>query len=324
MDDQESNKALSPKHHWSMAPLFWVTVVIMVLTAVLVRQGSQDRSQSKSSANKTPDQPTIATKSITRPNISMPVLPNSGSLPLPNTGSLAPQDNGNAGESPNVVSEGPTPINPRPSMPLNTVNAVWSSNAVSEYTNLSAQSGTKTAAADGASENQASRNAGDKTPNVSDDKPKVIKAFGDLVVELHSLTAVNGKQYLLTMTLTNSSTQNSLWVALGTDHYGFSKSSLIDPNSVQFGTSAVTGISYAQIHVQYLYNGGMAEYFDPATEIQPCGSIAATLMFAASEGRRATSGVCNLQLEFVLGNGLVEGHPKRTATPNLIARIGVK
>jgi hypothetical protein len=252
------------------------------------------------------------------------VLPNSGSSPLPNTGSLAPPDNGNAGESPDVVSEPRTPMKPKPSTPLNTVNAGWSSNAVSEYTNLSPRSGTKTVPADGASENETWRNAGNKTPNVSDDKPKVIKTFGDLVVELHSLKAVNGKQYILTMTLTNSSTKNSLWVALGTDHYGFSKSSLIDPNSVQFGTSAVTGISYARIHVQYLYNGGMAEYFDPATEIQPGGSIAATLMFAASDGRRATSGVCSLQLEFVLGSGLVEGHPKHTATPNLIARIGVK
>lgn len=27
---------LPPKHHWSLAPLFWVTVVIMLLTAVLV------------------------------------------------------------------------------------------------------------------------------------------------------------------------------------------------------------------------------------------------------------------------------------------------
>ena len=41
MDDQESNKALSPKHHWSAVPLFWVTVVIMVLTAILVRQGTR-------------------------------------------------------------------------------------------------------------------------------------------------------------------------------------------------------------------------------------------------------------------------------------------
>ena len=183
-------------------------------------------------------------------------------------------------------------IKPRPSTPLNTVNAGWSSNAASEYTNLSPQSGTKTVAADGASENETWRNAGNKTPNVRDDKPKVIKTFGDLVVELHSLKAVNGKQYLLTMTLTNSSSKSSLWVALGKDHYGFSKSSLIDPNSVQFGTTAVAGISCAQIHVQYSYNGGMAEYFDPATEIQPGGSIAATLMFAASGGRRATSGVC--------------------------------
>jgi hypothetical protein len=236
---------------------------------------------------------------------------------------LAPPNNVNP-ESPNVVDERRTPIKPTPSMPLNTINAGWSSNPVSEYSNLSPQSVTRTVAAIGASENETWRTAGNKTSNVSDDKPKVTKTFGDLVVQLHSLKAVNGKQYLLTMTLTNSSTKNPLWVALGTDHYGSSKSSLIDPNSVQFGTRAVTGISYAQIHVQYLYNGGMPEYFDPATEIQPGGSIAATLIFAASDGTRATPGACSLQLEFVLGNGLVEGHPKHTATPNLVAKIGVK
>jgi hypothetical protein len=32
----QANEILLPKHHWSHTPLFWVTVVIMILTAVLV------------------------------------------------------------------------------------------------------------------------------------------------------------------------------------------------------------------------------------------------------------------------------------------------
>lgn len=317
MDDQQSNKALPPKHDWSAVPLFWATVVIMVLTAILVWQGAQEPSQSRSSIIEPRNQPTLATKPLAPPENSSPGLPI-------NTGSSPPSNNGNAGAPPNVASEQRTPITPVSSTPLSTVNAGWSSEAVSEHTNLSPQSGIKTVAAEGASGKDTRRNVWDKTPNASDDKPQVIKVFGDLVVELHSLKAVNGKQYLLTMTLTNASAKNSLWVALGTDHYGFSKSSLIDPNSVQFRTSALTGISYAQLHVQYLYNGGMAEYFDPATEIQPGDSTTVTIMFASSDGRRATSGICNLQLEFFVGNDLVLGHPKHTTTPNLIAKIGVE
>jgi hypothetical protein len=317
MDDQDSNRALHSKHDRLAAPLFWVTVIIMGLTAILVWQGYQQPSQSKGSINEPRNQPTLATKPLAPPNNSSPGLPN-------NTDSLPPSNNGHGGEPPNLASEQRTPMTLVSSAPLSSANAGWSSEALSEHTNFSPQSGIRTVAAEGASGKETRRNVGDTTPNARDDKPQVIKAFGDLVVELHSLKAVNGKQYLLTMTLTNASTKNSLWVALGTDHYGFSKSSLIDPNSVQFGTSALTGISYARVHVQYLYNGPMAEYFDPATEIQPGDSTTVTVMFASPDGRRATSGMCSLQLEFFLGNGLVLGHPKHATTPSLIAKIGVE
>lgn len=35
-DAQQTDNILPLKHHWSLAPLFWVTVAIMILTAILV------------------------------------------------------------------------------------------------------------------------------------------------------------------------------------------------------------------------------------------------------------------------------------------------
>jgi curli biogenesis system outer membrane secretion channel CsgG len=154
--------------------------------------------------------------------------------------------------------------------------------------------------------------------DITDDKPRVVKIFGSLVVELQSLKIVNDGRYFLTMTLTNRSPGKSLWVALN------SRTSLMDPNGNQFGRSGATGISYAQVHVQYGYGGGMQDYFNPAMEIRPGDSAVMTLAFASSEGRPASPGVCNLQMEFYLGDDFVSGSAKRTTTPNLVTKFEAK
>jgi hypothetical protein len=156
--------------------------------------------------------------------------------------------------------------------------------------------------------------------DLSDDKPKVVKKFGDFQVELQSLRIINGGQYFLTMTLTNRSASKSIWVALRTS----STTSLLDPNGNQFGRSSATGISYAQVHVQYAYGGAMQEYFNPATEIRPGDSAIATIAFASSEGRSPSPGVCTLQLEFFLGDDFVSGSAKHTTTPNLVTKFEAK
>jgi curli biogenesis system outer membrane secretion channel CsgG len=154
--------------------------------------------------------------------------------------------------------------------------------------------------------------------DLSEDKPKVVKSFGNLIVELQSLKIVNGGQYLLTMTLTNRSKTRSIWVA------GSSRASLFDPNGNQFGRAAVSGISYASVHVQSTYGGAMQEYFNPAAEISPADSITATFAFVSSEGRSPSPGVCNLQLEFFLGDDFVSGSAKHTTTPNLVTKFEAK
>lgn len=154
--------------------------------------------------------------------------------------------------------------------------------------------------------------------DISDDKPKSVKIFGNLVVELQSLKIVNGGQYLLTMTLTNSSPRKSLWVALNP------KISLLDPNGNQFARGNAAGISYAGTHVQYGYGGGTQEYFNPAMEIKPGDSTPATIKFTSSEGRSASPGVCTLQMEFLLGDDFVNGSAKHTSTPNLVTKFEAK
>jgi hypothetical protein len=154
--------------------------------------------------------------------------------------------------------------------------------------------------------------------DISDDKPKVVKTFGNLVVELQSLKIVNSERYLLTMTLTNRSPSQSLWVALN------SRTSLLDPNNHQFGKGGTTGISYAQVHVQYEYGGNTQEYFNPATEIRPGDSATMTLSFASSEGRSPSPGVCTMQMEFFVGDDFVSGSAKRTSTPNLVTKFEAK
>lgn len=158
--------------------------------------------------------------------------------------------------------------------------------------------------------------------DLSDDKPKVVKKFGNLVVELQSLKIINGGQYLLMMTLTNCSPTKSLWVALTP------KNSLLDPNgntfAGQFARGNVTGTPYAGVHVQYGYGGEMQEFFNPATEIQPGDSTPVTISFASSEGRSASPGVCMLQMEFYLGDDFVNGSARRASTPNLVTKFEAK
>src|ERR1039457_6934371 len=43
-----------PQHHWSMAPLFWATVILVILTGILViRDKTPEKGQSATSPNQT-------------------------------------------------------------------------------------------------------------------------------------------------------------------------------------------------------------------------------------------------------------------------------
>ena len=156
--------------------------------------------------------------------------------------------------------------------------------------------------------------------DLSEDKPKVVKKFGNLVVELQSLKILRSGQYFLTMTLTNCSTSDSLWIALTTSRYGVSTESLISPNGYQFGQTQARGISFAQLSMNRL----QGEAFNPATEIKPGDSTTVTFVFSSGENRPPSPGVCTLQLQFLLGNDFVMNCAKLSSTPNLVTKFEAK
>jgi hypothetical protein len=147
--------------------------------------------------------------------------------------------------------------------------------------------------------------------DLSDDKAKVVKIFGNLVVELQSLKILKTGQYLLTMTLTNRSPKDSLWVALD-------KTSILSEDGYVFGKSTATGLVSPQLLMQ--------ESFYPATEIKAGDSTTATLAISSSQGRPPSPGVCTLQLQFYLANDYDFGSrsPKLSSTPNLVTKFEAK
>ena len=147
--------------------------------------------------------------------------------------------------------------------------------------------------------------------DISDDKPKVVKTFGNFVVELQSLKILKTGQYLLTMTLTNRSPKDSFWVALD-------KTSILSEDGYVFGNSTATGL----VSPQLLMPGS----FYPATEIKPGDSTTATLAISSSQGRPPSPGVCTLQLQFYLANDYDFGSrsPKLSSTPNLVTKFEAK
>jgi TolB-like protein len=151
--------------------------------------------------------------------------------------------------------------------------------------------------------------------DLNDDTPKVVKTFGDFGVGLRSLILNKNGTYCLIMTLTNLSASKSLWVALSP------RISIFDPNGNPFGRATPIALSCAQTHVQYAYGGARQEYFNPAVEIKPRDFHKVLIVFGSSEGRSATTGICNVQLEFLLGDDFVSGSARQTTSPSLVTKF---
>jgi TolB-like protein len=158
--------------------------------------------------------------------------------------------------------------------------------------------------------------------DLSDDKPKVVKTFGDLRVELQTLQIVNNGRFQLAMTLTNQNSSKSIWVALNSSDGISPKGSLTDAGGFQFVMDRVglTGIQSASYGPYGNQQGG----FSPALEINPHDSISATVKFTPFDGaRQAMPGVCNLQMEFLLGHDF--GTTRATVkVNNLVSKIDAK
>ena len=144
--------------------------------------------------------------------------------------------------------------------------------------------------------------SGDDTSGPKDG-PTVVKSFGDLRVELQSLHIVNGnpynsngKNFVLTMQLTNKNPRNSLWVAALNAAAGNGLQGTITDqggNEFESDPTLVTGVACTAYR-----NGG----FNQATEIQPNGSIIATVKFSSFAVKSAAPGTCRSQFGFLLGH----------------------
>ena len=172
-------------------------------------------------------------------------------------------------------------------------------------------------------ENTTAGSAGDLNNDVlKNDVPKVVKSFGDLRVELQTLQIVNNGRFQLTMTLTNQNPSKSIWVALNSADGISPKGSLTDAGGFQFVMDRVglTGIQSASYGPYGNQQGG----FSPALEISPRDSISATVKFTPFDGaRQAMPGVCNLQIEFLLGHDF--GTTRATVKANnLVSKIEAK
>ena len=125
-------------------------------------------------------------------------------------------------------------------------------------------------------------------PDLSDDKPQVVKKYGDLNVGLQTLHIVNGGQFQLTMTLANQNSKKSIWVALNSSGGIIPNGSLTDANGFQFGIdrAGLSGIQSAS-YGPYRYNN---DGFSPAVEIQPNDSVSATVKFTPYDGGASDAG----------------------------------
>jgi curli biogenesis system outer membrane secretion channel CsgG len=142
-------------------------------------------------------------------------------------------------------------------------------------------------------------NLGGTGPGPDTDTAKVVKSFGDLRVEAHSLRMVNGNQLLLTMVVTNQSPKKSIWVAISTDMNGATKALITDSNGSEFhvGRMGASGIELGTF-ARYGYEPNT---FSPATEIAPHDSISCTVKFMSYDQRSPASGACRVQIEFLMG-----------------------
>jgi TolB-like protein len=153
----------------------------------------------------------------------------------------------------------------------------------------------------------------DTSPGSSaDDAAKVTKKLGDLNVGLQSLHILNGREYTLTLTLSNQSQKKPIWVAVRGGMFGNSYPIITGPNGTEFLNRGVSGIPAT------LYqNNGFAE----ATEIAPGNSIPVTMKFSPSYSSSVPStGQCTIQMEFLLGYNFGGGFGN-CIIKNLVAKM---
>jgi curli biogenesis system outer membrane secretion channel CsgG len=162
-------------------------------------------------------------------------------------------------------------------------------------------------------------NTGGDSGQQQDENAQVVKSFGDLRVELQPLKIVNGSKYLATFTLTNQSTNRSIWVALNAE----SSALVTDSQGSEYlpvkGT--MSGVSVGKL-VPSLYQYSAPNQFYPATELTPNNSTTVTLRFASRHiNNTAIAGPCNFQIEFLLGREFSNNRAVDVSLPNFATKI---
>lgn len=137
-------------------------------------------------------------------------------------------------------------------------------------------------------------------PPPKKEKPRLVKSFGDLRVELQPLQVVNGNQLQGTMVFTNLSPKKSIWVAISTDLAGNIKGRLTDSSGTEFRCDR-TGVSGIEIGCYSQY-GYVPNSFSPATELRPSDSLAAIVRFFSPFNRTPEEGACRIQIELLVGH----------------------
>jgi curli biogenesis system outer membrane secretion channel CsgG len=150
------------------------------------------------------------------------------------------------------------------------------------------------------------------------EKAQVVKSFGDLGVELNSLSIANARNYVLDFVLKNQNTKKSIWVALSIEQNGETRLGLTDPDRFDFHSqmNLVKGVECAARS----YDGA----FYKGTEIKPGESISGTLTFFSRGGRTATTGQCSVQLEFLVGYSMNPTGGGRAEAKSLTGKMEVK
>jgi hypothetical protein len=167
---------------------------------------------------------------------------------------------------------------------------------------------------------------------VNQEKAKVGESFGDLRIEIQSLQVVEGNKYLLTMRLTNQSTNNSIWMAFNGDTEGHGvKGHINDARGFEcrIDSHGLSGIEAATQFLSYGKGTGYATIqelqnphhrFTPAREIKPNDATTATVKFVSSSAKQLESGPCTLQIEFLVGHDFDSGGGT-VAVANLVTKI---
>jgi hypothetical protein len=158
-----------------------------------------------------------------------------------------------------------------------------------------------------------------KAGTLDDEKPKVVKTFGDLRIEIKSLRIVNAREYLLTMVLTNQNPTKAICTAIKDDSMS---NRIIDAGGFEFSTdrASVTGVSIASSGSPVSY-GYQVNSFSPATQIGPHDSTTATLKFISLRGKPAQPGACRLLLEFLLGRDYNNNAASNGTSHSLVIRV---